>query len=95
MPIMLLIKRTRKHAKRLLSKGYVQYVASDSHNTENRTPNLDEAYEIISQNFDDNISQLLMETNPIKAIKNESIERIHFKKEKVINQLFKRYLILK
>jgi len=85
-------KRTRKHAKRLLSKGYVQYVASDSHNIENRTPNLDEAYEIVSQIFDDNMSQLLMETNPIKAIENKSIERIHFKKEKVINQLFKRYL---
>ncbi len=64
------IKRT---ADKLMKSGFADFVASDAHSQYSRTPNLADIHEYIYENTSFDYADLLLKTNPIKVINNETI----------------------
>jgi protein-tyrosine phosphatase len=67
-------KPSFKLAKKLLDKGLVHFVASDSHDTVYRPPVLSEAYAFVKKNYGVEVANQLFYENPLKVLKNEKIE---------------------
>ena len=62
-------------AKRVLSFGYADFVASDAHSPYRRTPYLGEAFEIVAENYSFDYADVLFEKNPLCVIENREIVR--------------------
>ena len=68
-------KEERKVIFNLIEKGKLSFMASDAHN-EYRPLSLIVAYDLISRRFSEETSDLLMNINPGRVIKNEPVKRI-------------------
>lgn len=58
----------KRYCKKLLKEGYVDIIASDSHNTDKRACHMLKCYEYIAKKFDKAYAQELMHDNPKKII---------------------------
>lgn len=64
---------TKRMTKGLLKDGIVDFVASDAHDTQKRSPKLSECAKYISKKFGEDYMQKLFFENPKKLIANEYI----------------------
>lgn len=62
-----------KLAKKLLKYEMVDFIATDSHNLDSRSPNLAECISFISKKYGQDLVDKLLYTNPRKIINNEEI----------------------
>lgn len=60
--------KTKKHVKKLLKENLIDFVASDSHNLTNRTPNLLSAKKVIEKFLNKEISEDLFLNNQLKLL---------------------------
>ncbi len=63
----------RQFTKRLLGDGLVHFVATDSHNAGNRSPQLAECEKYISRKFSGEYAKRLFWDNPLCVIRDEYI----------------------
>jgi protein-tyrosine phosphatase len=63
----------KRFADDLLRRGFVHFVASDSHDCSHRPPRLDLAYAYVSQRFGIHTADLIFKTNPLNALRGEAI----------------------
>jgi protein-tyrosine phosphatase len=63
----------RSFSVKLLDKGLVHFVASDAHDLEGRPPRLDLAREWLSRHYSAGLAQLLLETNPRRALAGDPV----------------------
>ncbi len=57
----------------ILRNRLADFVASDAHSQYSRTPNLSQAHELICENISYSYADILLKTNPIKVLNNETI----------------------
>ena len=73
-----LLGRFGRGAKRfselLLRKGLVHFVASDAHDREDRTPDMQGAYEYVSRKFGEERAECLFVTNPRCTLSSEPLD---------------------
>ena len=60
-------------AKRMLDRGYADFVASDAHSPYRRTPYLSEAFEFVAENYSFDYAEILFEKNAMCVIENKKI----------------------
>lgn len=65
----------RKTAEYMLSMYMADFVASDAHSPTRRTPPLLQTYEYISNTFSEEYADLLLHTNPLHVLRNETVEQ--------------------
>ena len=58
----------------LVDRGFASAVASDAHGFDRRRPRLDRAWELLAHSFSPTAAAVLLEENPKKILKNESIQ---------------------
>ena len=58
----------RKFAERLIERGLVHFIASDAHDTEYRTPKLDEAFDWLKSHYGEEYARLVLIDNPTAAV---------------------------
>ena len=85
-------KEMKKTCKEIIENNYVHLIASDGHNTQNRKPQLKEAYEYISKKYGVENAQKLFYTNPEKIINNEDMLAINTKKKFKIKEIIKKLI---
>ena len=66
----------QKLAHKILQTGCAHFIASDVHGLNKRPIMLKEAYQFLSENFNENLAKLLMDENPKRLIQNEEIENM-------------------
>lgn len=54
----------RRCAEDLMDRNVVHFIASDAHDTENRPPRLDEAYELVTRKYGASRAERLFQSNP-------------------------------
>ena len=59
----------------LIEKGKLSFIASDAHSSY-RPLHLKSCYELIEKKFNKETAELLMDINPLRVIRNESIKRV-------------------
>ncbi len=64
------IKRT---AEKIIGNSLADFVASDAHSQYSRTPDFTDIHEYICGNFSYDYADILLKTNPMKVINNETI----------------------
>ncbi|MBQ4327683.1 MAG: hypothetical protein IJC32_04630 [Clostridia bacterium] len=64
--------------KPLLRDGLVDIIASDCHNTENRSPDMQNCYEYLCQNFGKKYADTLMKINPRLILANKKLPKLPF-----------------
>jgi protein-tyrosine phosphatase len=57
----------------LLKRGLVHFVASDSHDSQDRPPRLDVAYEHVAKRYGSAVAERLFLTNPRAALDGEPL----------------------
>ncbi len=70
-------RRVQSFAWELLDLGIVHIVASDAHDTVDRTFNLDVTWEAITERYDEDTAEILLTKNPLHVLFGEPVERIH------------------
>ncbi len=55
-------------AKEFLERKWVSFVASDAHNPYRRTPDLSEAYSVVSDKYGENVAKDIFYNNPLSVI---------------------------
>lgn len=65
--------REKKFLKRLLQKGYVQFIATDAHDTEGRTPLLSECAAYVRKKFGELTAQECFLDNPGKILAKQAL----------------------
>lgn len=60
-----------ENAELLLAKKLVDFIATDAHNIENRTPNIKKAYEHLSHKLEKDYLKDIFYNNPLKIIKSK------------------------
>lgn len=74
-------KTVKNNAYRLIDEGLVHVIATDTHRCEgHRIPRMQEAYDVLSKQYDYHILKTLMFDNPLHILQNESVEDIEVKK---------------
>jgi len=66
-------RKARTCAFELLRRRLVDFVASDAHDSKNRTPRLDAAYAVVAKEFGSRYAQRLFETNPAAVLAGEPL----------------------
>ncbi|MBS1126593.1 MAG: protein-tyrosine-phosphatase [Nitrospirae bacterium] len=66
-------RQIKKFAEQLLKKGYVDFIATDAHNTERRPPLLSKAYRATSDILDKHEADRIFLENPHAVIENREI----------------------
>lgn len=66
----------QKLAHKILQTGCAHFIASDVHGLNKRPIMLKEAYQFLSENFNENLPKLLMNENPKRLIQNKEIENM-------------------
>ena len=61
-------RRSKNYCKKLLKKGYVDLIASDSHGSQKRVNHMGKCYEYITKKFGENEAKRLMEINPYRIL---------------------------
>jgi len=69
-------RRIQSFAWELLDLGIVHIVASDAHDTVDRTFNLDVTWEAITERFDEDTAEMLLTKNPLHVLFGEPVEPI-------------------
>ncbi len=69
----------KSSAHTFLSHRLADFIASDSHSSERRTPILVNAYNAVSERYSDEYAARLMHSNPVKVLKNFKIETVRQK----------------
>lgn len=69
-------ENVQRLAHKILKTGCVHFIASDVHGIKKRPIMLKEAYQFLSENFNENLAKLLMEENPKRLIQNEEIQNM-------------------
>lgn len=77
-----------KVVRKLLDNNLVHFIASDSHDLNNRPPLLDKGYQFIKKNYGLDYANDLFYNNPLSVINNEQIEIRDFQKIKVKKNFF-------
>lgn len=67
-------ERIRKFALKLLEQGCIHFLASDLHGLKKRPLVMDKTYNFISENFSEELAELLMVENPSNIINNKPIK---------------------
>ena len=62
-----------ENAYRILDRRLADFVASDAHSPYMRTPNMEEAFETVCEQFSMDYADLLFEENPKRMIENKSV----------------------
>lgn len=75
-------RATRRQAFKWIEKGYVHIIASDGHNTNDRPPEMAEAYEVVVHRFGVNAAECLFRDNPQRIIDDEPLETLVVAKRK-------------
>ena len=74
-------KTVKNNAYRLIDEGLVHVIATDTHRCEgHRIPRMQEAYDVLSKQYDYHILKTLMFDNPLHILQNEAVEDIEVKK---------------
>ena len=75
-----LLGRFGRHAKefadKLIRQGLVHFVASDAHDTEDRTPDLRQAWEYVAEKYGKDRAERLFVTNPAATLKGERLPEV-------------------
>lgn len=66
-------RRSQHNAYRLLEKRIADFVASDAHSPYMRTPHMEEAYEMVCEEFSFDYARLLFDENPKSVIVNKNV----------------------
>ena len=66
-------KQARRFSEELLRRGLVHFVASDAHDTQGRTPRLDEAYAWIARAYGEAMAERLLVSNPAAVLSGEPL----------------------
>jgi protein-tyrosine phosphatase len=66
-------KQSEESAWQMVRRGLAHFVASDAHDTEDRPPRLDLAFEALSGRVGDSHAQLLLIENPQAALSGERV----------------------
>jgi len=69
-------KRARAFADRLIKAGMVHFVASDAHGTKDRTPDMREAFEYVSDRYGAKRAEQLFIMNPRAAIEGKRMPQV-------------------
>ena len=65
--------RSQRTAFKLLDIGAVQLIGSDAHDSEQRTPDMREAADIIANEFSPRYAELIFDVNPDRLLKNKRL----------------------
>ncbi len=65
----------RKFAERLVEKGWVHFLASDAHDTQRRTPRLDQTWKHVEEKYGAEYAEALLKTHPQAVIEGREIDR--------------------
>jgi protein-tyrosine phosphatase len=68
-------RSAKRFAETLMEKGMVDFVASDAHDPEDRTPDMAGAYQFISHQYGEEWARRLFVTNPGNTLSGEPIRR--------------------
>ena len=66
-------RRAKEFSERLLAQGMVHFVASDAHDTKDRTPKLSPARAAVTEKFGSEVAQALFVDNPLAAIESRAL----------------------
>ena len=66
-------REPKRFCKKLLKEGTVHFIASDSHDTLRRTPELSKCFEYISKKFSEKYAEQIFNKNPMHIINNTYI----------------------
>jgi len=69
-------RRAQAFAEKLMNAGLVHFVASDAHGTLDRTPDLREAFDYVSNTYGPKRAELLFMVNPRAALNGERLPEI-------------------
>ena len=69
-------KHAREYAEKLMKAGLVHFVASDAHGTKDRTPNMREAFEYVSDRYGEKRAEQLFVVNPRAALEGERLPSV-------------------
>jgi protein-tyrosine phosphatase len=69
-------KHAREYAEKLMKAGLVHFVASDAHGTRDRTPNMKEAFEYVSDRYGARRAEQLFEWNPRAAVEGKRLPAV-------------------
>ncbi len=61
-------RRVKKYTKRLLTQGWVDFLASDCHGLEQRACHMGKCYDYVTKKYGEDVARRLMETNPNKIL---------------------------
>jgi protein-tyrosine phosphatase len=67
-------KSAEESGWQMIRRGYVHFVASDAHDTKDRTPRLDAAYEAVAKRMDEKQARRLFFENPRAVLTGDSVE---------------------
>ncbi len=59
----------KKAVKKMLERGFVEYIASDAHDLTDRATHMDECYSYIRKKYGEELSERLFEHNPRKILR--------------------------
>lgn len=83
-------KTVKNNAYRLIDKGLVHVIASDTHRCEGRRiPNMQDTFDLLSKDYDYQTLKTLMFDNPEHILRNEDVENIEVK-QSFFKKLLKR-----
>ena len=71
-------RHAREFAEKLMRQGLVHFIASDAHDTEDRTPDLSQAWEYIAERYGKDRAERLFVTNPAATLKGERLAEMEF-----------------
>ncbi len=69
-------RRIQAFAWELIDLGFVHIVASDAHDTVDRTFNLDVTWEAITERYGEDTAEMLLTKNPLHVLFGEPVEQI-------------------
>src|SRR5579872_493874 len=64
-------RRAKEFAEKLMKEGLVHFIASDAHGTEDRTPDLSQAWQYVAEKYGKDRAERLFVTNPAATLKGE------------------------
>jgi protein-tyrosine phosphatase len=69
-------RRAKEFAEKLMKAGLVHFIASDAHGTQDRTPDLRQAFEYVTGKYGRERAEQLFVTNPRAVLHGERLEEI-------------------
>ena len=66
-------KTAYKWSVKLIKENFAHFIASDSHDSKRRKPNLKNAYDLVTKKFSESTSKRLFIENPQKVLENKKI----------------------